>query len=207
MRNRDESALEVGTGRHDPGADQGPGGNPRAPFFHGGKTVVHIPDAGDSVHHEERQQRLAAGNGGMDVHVPKPGNQELAGPVDHERLGRDLYFAGPSDRGDPPIADHHGLVAPDVGRFHVDDADVGDDHGTIGLGERVRRQGAGNEQQARVVDSSNSDNVCQIKRDGCISAKPRREAFIVCKEKLRWGQAWFSVFRPIVRSKVVTVRW
>ena len=25
--------------------------------------------------------------------------------------------------------------------------------------------------------------------------------------KLRWGQAWFSVLRPIVHSKVVTVRW
>ena len=26
-------------------------------------------------------------------------------------------------------------------------------------------------------------------------------------KKLRWGQAGFSVLRPIVRSKVVTVRW
>ena len=35
----------------------------------------------------------------------------------------------------------------------------------------------------------------------------RRLGFAGASLGLRWGQAWFSVFRPIVRSKVVTVRW
>ena len=67
------------------------------------------------------------------MEINEPGQDELPGRVNAQRAGRDGYFGGRSDRGDPLALDEDGGIGARRGAGSVNDGAAGDGDARRGL--------------------------------------------------------------------------